>query len=160
MNHIIKQEITIVRNSDGEIFTVGDNTKYGCINTFYIKNNYLLATTVLESHGKYLKDLEKIKQPLLKTEDGVDIFENDITYNVDTLSQIYKLDVNPKIWTSKCSKSSRFRYFSTKEKAEEYVLMNKPCLSLQEVWDVFDIKLPSIGSRRLKLKNLVKTKIK
>src|SRR5690606_23114725 len=68
---------SVKRLSDGEVFTIGDNTKYGCIDNFYIKNNYLLATTVLESNGRYLKDLEKSKKPLFTTEDGVDIFEGD-----------------------------------------------------------------------------------
>ena len=66
---------SVKRLSDGEIFTIGDNTKYGCIDKFYIKNNYLLATTVLESNGRYLKDLEKLKQKLFTTEQRSEIEE-------------------------------------------------------------------------------------
>jgi hypothetical protein len=32
---------------------------------------------------------------------------------------------------------NQFKYFSTKEKAQEYITLNKPCLSLKEVWDAY-----------------------
>jgi len=56
------------------------------------------------------------------------------------------------------------RYFSTKEKAEEYILLNKTVLSLKEVWDIINnvsgVSKPSMKQRSDKLKDLVKSKIK
>jgi hypothetical protein len=128
---------SIKRLSDGEIFTIDDNTKYGCIDKFYIKNNHLLATTVLESNGRYLKDLEKLKQKLFTTEDGVDIFKNIDKY----YTPIYIVDKALNIRYCKkdfsVKPSENVKYFSTKEKAEEYILLNKPCLSLNDLLKFF-----------------------
>jgi len=115
---------SVKRLSDGEIFTIGDNTKYGCIDKFYIKNNYLLSTTVLESNGRYLKYLEKIKQPLFTTEDGVDIFNPTLLWRVSKSSFYFNKYGDYMIQKGSCA----YLCFSTKEKAEEYILMNKPFL--------------------------------
>ena len=48
------------------------------------------------------------------------------------------------------------KYFSTKEKAEEYILMNKPCLSIN---DLQFLKREAIIYWDNKLKDLVKTKL-
>ena len=150
---------SVKRLSDGEIFTIGDNTKYGCIDKFYIKNNYLLSTTVLESNGRYLKYLEKIKQPLFTTEDGVDIFKGDSFYTIDS---------NFKIQFLKNSDEDEVdNAWSTKEKAEEYILVNKPCLSLNDLKQFFpntyvpfkkeESAIEDINTKQLE--NLVKSKI-
>lgn len=141
---------SVKRLSDSEVFTVGDNTKYGCIDEFYIKNNHLLATTVLESSGKYLKDLQKTKQPLFTTEDGVDIFEGDeVTWLFrDELKIAGTRKANENMYTY-------LKYFSTKEKAEEYILLNKPCLSINDVLSVGQRVIVDEG----KLKQIVKSKI-
>lgn len=129
---------SVKRLSDGEIFTINDNTKYGCIDNFYIKNDHLLATTVLESNGRYLKKLEKIKQLLFTTEDGVNIFEGDVSYEVKSNGKIKN---KPLEWFPSKHHLNHINNnnlnFSTKEKAEEYVLMNKKSLSVEDVLSVW-----------------------
>ena len=75
-----------------------------------------------------MKYHKKIKQPLFTTEDDVNIFKGDkycaVFYDFKYLEQEaiknYELD------------NATLR-FSTKEKAEEYILLNKPCLSLNDL---------------------------
>ena len=50
------------------------------------------------------------------------------------------------------------KYFSTKEKAEEYILLNKPCLSLNDIKFAIS-KINNPEEKRNKLKTLVKLKI-
>lgn len=150
---------SIRRLSDSEIFTIGDNTKYGCIDSFYIKNDHLLATTVLESNGRYLKELEKVKQPLFTTEDGVDIFEGDDYFKV--LQETYLL-LNMR--NANVTHNTTATTFSTKEKAEEYILMNKPCLSINDVAKIFvstnyTTKKGNLYPQGQRLRDLVKSKI-
>lgn len=144
---------SVKRLSDSEVFTVGDNTKYGCIDEFYIKNNHLLATTVLESSGKYLKDLQKTKQSLFKTEDGKEIYEGDNTFGIDEKYQFLKF--NGWVWKKNESPNKLHKHFSTKEKAEEYIIMNKPCLSINDVLSVGQRVIVDEG----KLEQIVKSKI-
>jgi len=130
---------SVKRLSDGEIFTVGDNTKYGCIDTFYIKNNYLMVTTILESIGRYLKDIILLKKPLFTTEDGVDIYNGTNFWNVSIFYILNEFQVTNDIYPLGFIKDGS-KQFSIKEKAEEYILMNKPCISLKEVLDNYNTK--------------------
>jgi len=150
---------SIKRKSDGEIFTVGDKcspigkyrdnihsiTKIWFCNPGYLRlssNNYTLG----------IKDIQKVKKPLFTTEDGVDIFENDKIYwiNAYTLDDVYcdtyyqdcgEFDLKDGLISvkefNKLNKDDNelaLLGFSTKEKAEEYIIMNKPCLSLNDIF--------------------------
>ena len=78
-----------------------------------------------------LSEAIKYKQPLFTTEDGVDIFEGDRFWNTRLL-ELTEIQVTNKkyslLFLTDGSKS-----FSTKEKAEEYILKHKPCLSLEDL---------------------------
>jgi hypothetical protein len=123
---------SIKRLSDGEIFTVGDKFQDGTI-TYMRKSPDLMW---IFHNGKRinvkLEDAFKIKQPLFTTEDGVEIFEGDNIWEVFSSFQI-----SITIWKSNYGNNGKplknKLYFSTKEKAEEYILMNKPCLSVKDV---------------------------
>lgn len=110
----------------------------------------------IENYSEFWQPfVEKIKQPLFTTEDGVDIFEGDSYYSYNL-----ELDISSK-FDSAClkisGKNTDNKYFSTKEKAEEYILMNKPCLSLN---DVLKLSIDTEYSYTFqKLKELVKSKI-
>lgn len=160
---------SIKRLSDGEIFTIGDKVinktnslYYGIISEIYIRNNELepyVATTINGNMGLFLNNIEKTKQPLFTTEDGVDIFEGYTFYIID--------DENwqPCIYQNYISinEYKNALKFSTKEKAEEYILMNKPCLSLNDI--IEDIskatKIKNVKNTNMikSLKELVNTKI-
>ncbi len=132
---------SIKRKSDGEIFTISDKIRfidesleetYPCriIKSFKIKDNTIIS--ICDDNGVeiLLKNLKHVKQPLFTTEDGVDIFESDYYYPVEKL--YYFLHEKQK--DHHCTNEDKFWIFSTKEKAEEYILMNKHCLSLNNIF--------------------------
>lgn len=177
LNFMLKNDYSIHsirRLSDGEIFTIGDkifpNNK---IYKFELKNNILkiwhcdisFSTPIIErpsgqpgncSWVEGINNLKKIKQPLFTTEDGVDIFEGNKVYYVEN----YNLNwcIIPNYYKFVQSKT----YFSTKEKAEEYVIMNKPCLSLNDYYSLFEEVLldPKYNKTGRDLEKIVKNKLK
>lgn len=122
----------VKRLSDGEVFTVGDKITGATYNeprniiSFNISNNKLW---IEQDHGSSdLKDIKKLKQPLFTTEDGVDIYDEDEFYWLDK-----GLNIRNSGYTTIYTNIPNTLYFSTKEKAEEHILMNKPCLSINDV---------------------------
>jgi hypothetical protein len=122
-------------NKKEEIFTIGDKTTLGIITCFRLLDNKIMVD--FDNKNSILlrsKQLQHIKQPLFTTEDGVDIFKNIDKY----YTPIYIVDKALNI--RYCEKdfnvkhSENVKYFSIKEKAEEYILMNKPCLSLNDIF--------------------------
>ncbi len=101
-----------------------------------------------------LSEAIKFKQPLFTTEDGVDIFEGD-KYFICTASLSNCIN-NEGIVSKFFKPNPNYKYFSTKEKAEEYILMNKPVLSLKEIKETTTIK----GLSLKKLEKLVQQKLK
>lgn len=144
---------SVKRKSDGEIFTVGDkifpNNK---IYKFELKNDILtiwhydisFSTPVIKGPSgqpgncswiKGIDNLKKIKQPLFTTEDGVDIFKNDEYYYINSSFNNPWEIVNTKADHPDLINKNDLTYkrFSTKEAAEEYILMNKPKYSLNDI---------------------------
>ena len=137
---------SVKRLSDGEIFTIGDKVfrEYSnyTINKISIVNDKCMVSALYDTNNPNgsclyynLNNLKKFKQKLFTTEDGVDIFENNTSiYILDkfTIRHIKHKDFNVI--------SKHVKYFSTKEKAEEYILMNKPLLSYGEVQEYLKVK--------------------
>lgn len=162
---------SVKRLSDDEIFTIGDrinNENYShSLDEIILYNNEILLqhnfATWKTSHN--LKDVQKYKQLLFTTEDGVDIFEDDSIYwvNINTFEKVncnkYNDDLGEISIKSLLSKKYECKAvgFSTKEKAEEYILMNKPCLSLN---DILSLEILESNSDIELLENLIKLKIK
>ncbi len=126
---------SIKRLSDGEVFTVGDKTNAGIIKEFQTHGNHVMVKT--DGGLTTLDGLCIKKQPLFTTEDGVDIFEGDKYYYVDENIELFH--VRKAIHTS--GQDEYFKYFSTKEKAEEYISLNKPKYSEKQVTDYLAFKL-------------------
>lgn len=151
---------SVKRLSDGEIFTVGDlvnNKKLEKI-TLAIneKNDIVLHLENLHRAVYLLKDKPlKTKQPLFTTEDGVNIFdEKQLVYSVSECD--YELQNHQDYaWVKTRNIKRKYHHFSTKEKAEEYILMNKPCLSLKEVLEI----VLFLDRSEKKLKELVQQKL-
>lgn len=138
---------SIKRLSDGEIFTIGDltiskNDSTPCpIKAFEIEKNFMkvyYSEDTEEGEFNYLNKIIKVQsKPLFTTEDDVDIFKGDKFYYVKFKKNRYSLGKVFEVVT--CDRPSCIyepqyeKYFSTKEKAEEYVLMNKPLLTLKDV---------------------------
>lgn len=135
---------SVKRLSDGEVFTIGDLIDFGDFGNKgfqpidKIEVDYFDKTRVTAWDGAYGKGAinkwEKAskKTPLFTTEDGVEIFEGDKFYYP-----------NIHIWKTIISEAdkrvlifirlNKYKPFSTKEKSEEYILLNKPCLSVNEI---------------------------
>jgi len=141
---------SVKRVSDGEIFTIGDSIKYYHTNDKYPKKIisisfgkdlklYFRSQDSLGNSETTINNLEHIKKPkLFTTIDGKDIYEGDKWWFI----HLYENPGlgNGKTWISQESTGIKLnlcnvaiKRFSTKEKAEEYVLMNKPCLSINDV---------------------------
>lgn len=129
--------ISIKRLKDNKIFTIGDlcypkNKPVNCgkITGFDILEN---GSFRIASRYKWylgINDIEHSKpKPLFTTEDGVDIFEGDYYYN------IYQMQICSKLVAKNKIKEGSL-VFSTKEKAEEYIEMNEPKFSKQEILDI------------------------
>ena len=145
----------IKRLSDGEIFTIGDKvfSEYinYTINKIGIVNDKCMVSALYDTNNPNgsrlhynLNNLKKAKQPLFTTEDGVDIFEGDTFYYVKFTQ--YNMTVGKPFEIVKGNhptfkyEPQYEKYFSTKEKAEEYILLNKPCLSYGDVQEYLKIK--------------------
>jgi hypothetical protein len=118
---------SVKRLSDDEIFTIGD--KY---NDGDLKNETIIKFNISSENGllvnsNMLKNISKAKQSLFKTDDGVAIYEGDIFYTIDS---------SFKVQTTFGGKDEVDNAWSTKEAAEKYILMNKPCLSIKEILEL------------------------
>lgn len=138
--------LSVKRLSDREIFTIGDKItfkglfgnssehKFDIIRGFGNTVDDNLA--VIYHNGKVgLHKVEKYRV-LFTTEDGVDTFEGDnYFYTNSGGSCVYKEVATVGIidYERKCNVVR----FSTKEKAEEYLLMEKPILSLNDLLSVW-----------------------
>lgn len=125
---------SVKRLSDGEIFSVGDKvynpkcpSQNFIIESFYpdCNKNHMLCG---KGHVSIAK-IEHCKEPILITEDGVELFEGDCFYFVDKWFGCWNGTV--------CDSNIRdkYKYFSTSEAAEKYLNENKPMYSKKEVID-------------------------
>jgi len=132
---------SIKRLSDGEVFTIGDriqNPGY----PYYILGNINVMGNEIELTQKdwnpstdgvgtirQFKLLIKLK-PVFTTQDGVDIYLGDEYFAVDngnTRGGVYKFNADGKFLEPSLVR------FSTRELAEDYILLNKKCLSVQDI---------------------------
>ncbi|AGO48898.1 hypothetical protein N356_gp008 [Cellulophaga phage phi14:2] len=161
---------SVKRLSDGEVFTVGDRIcfKYyngnvsSILHKIEIKESEIVYTTDYGKRTQFL-NVKHVEKPLFTTEDGIDIFEGDgYWYVQDGSEPTHHHYPNQAKYTKlkgadilKLSDKGVKR-FSTKETAEEYILMNKPCLSINDV-----LSAPRyLGDWSKNLKELVKSKMK
>ena len=116
---------------------------------------------------EFIKDFNK--EPILTTFDNVELFNQDVYYFIwlnkpahgQEINKVYKAIVRP--LEEDASWSSDAVFFSTKESAEDYILLNKPILSLNDLISVwgnnkdFDVYKESPMFKNFK--NLAKTKM-
>ena len=153
---------SVRRKSDGLILTVGDKTRNYHIKSFEIINNQMVVNMDLGTKKDLLCDMplpQKVEK-LFTTEDGVDIFEGKEVFVIHPTT----LNTIVGITTIEYSSYKGWLFFSTKKALEEYILMNKPCLSFNEVLKLKDEHYLQIGVLRttsfwIQLKELVKTKL-
>jgi hypothetical protein len=127
---------SVRRLSDGEVFSVGDKVSYGkpctIIRFFITSNNLMWCDLEYENGNEYhnvnICALDKAKQPLFTTEDGKEIFEGDEYWFTHDDYRVSATKAG-----SEVRKNAIQKTFSTEEAAKEYVVMNKPCLSVDDV---------------------------
>lgn len=160
---------SVKRLYDNEIFSIGDKInfrglygnnnahKYDTIKGFKFKQDGSLG--VKYHNGLVgIEKIQKYKEVLFTTEDGVDIFEG------DEVTWLFRDELKI-AGTRKADKNmyTDLKYFSKKEKTEEYILLNKSCLSLNDllsVWgDKKDLNIYKGSPMFQKFKNLAKTKL-
>lgn len=170
--------------SVGDEIITGASDSYASIYGFKIIDNKLCINhthsflvnqmTPGTPSGCHLYLISKKKKPLFKTEDGINIFENKegeikywTLYNGDAQckANIWKISDAPIIvknlipHKTEVLKRIGLLRFSTKEAAENYRLLNKPCLSIEEVMSVAYNPAESRTSSSRKLKEIVKNKL-
>lgn len=145
---------SVKRLSDGEVFTVGDLIDFG---DFGNKGNqpiekfeidYFDKTRITAWGGAFGLGLDRwktapVKTPLFTTEDQVDIFIGDKFYVVETRFNLYKLHETVGGHFSKDKPT--FKRFHSKEKAEEFIWLNKACLSVTDLLNIQN-KYKSVGN--------------
>lgn len=159
---------SVKRLSDGVEFKIGDIIRRkGGKCTFEIFSLEVKGSTLRasgsETEASYkggcqgyieeeLEHLTKIEK-LFTTEDGVDIYEGDSYWRVD----VEEFIVYPKE-TAKGREDDDmvFANYSTRQAAEEYILMNKPCLSINDLLHNLNWSMNSFVIN--KLKELAKSK--
>lgn len=151
---------SVKRLSDGEVFTVGDlvDTKGSDEDVFDedVRWRGLIDEMVVEGDKLYfqirrpdertwaisktIENIKHAKKPLFTTEDGVEISKGDSVWSVNINDWCYRGGFSADdSWNQKQAKFNGYLYFSTEEKAQEYILMNKPMLSLNDLLDVWGV---------------------
>jgi len=138
INSPIHKIHSVKRLSDGEVFTVGDFIKQGHnyeITGFH--QNYLgyifIETKDISKVFPPLSRAVKVNKPLFTTQDGKEIFKDQYFWYVTNCFKIREYSAD-ECWTPKIDGVE----FSTKELAEEYVLMNSPCLSVKATMKIIE----------------------
>ena len=124
---------SVKRLSDGEDFTIGDNTSDGIISEIHSHDSYtggILFKIKDKTISISINGAKKVELPVLFiTEDGVEIREgSNKVWWLDREYRLYDTYFGPK---DICYKEDK--YFSTREAAVAYRLRYKPCLSLDDI---------------------------
>lgn len=131
---------TVKRLSDGEVFSIGDMCDTFFLGKIeYIRVNGKHCTVGGEKWGCPLQSAKKAPIPeekpvLFTTEDGVVIREGDDAWVVNGIWAVFlKCAFDQEKYEDLVN---HCLFFSTKEAANEYVTMNKPCLNLTEIDEI------------------------
>ena len=135
---------SVKRLSDGEVFTVGDKYDDGDLKNETIREFVISSENGLLVNTNLLKNVSKSKKPLFTTEDGVEIFGGEIVWRAASKDgHIFDNPerVNTAHWDIYLHNygANVHKHFSTKEKAEEYILLNKPVLSFNDIRNNFPV---------------------
>jgi hypothetical protein len=156
---------SVKRLLDGEVFTVGDRIKvyqHGSTKTIDSIDLYGNTSSLKEgiwftynSGSCHITHIIKQKNLVYLTLNEQDIFEGDTVWYVNRENFYYDyIKAYPEV--NFCSE--RRAYFLTEEEAKNFIIENKPALSIKEFWEITTMS----GSNRVKsivLKELVKQRL-
>lgn len=135
--------LSVKRLSDGEVFTLGDETNKGVIKSFEHYDE-VCHCKVFSGLDVYNGDINKLKHPIFTTEDDVNIYEGDeywyVPNSFDCIGHVYDAYKN-------VTQSKNKTYFSTREKAEKYLKDNRAS------YEILSIKEKDGDNRVLKVKD-------
>jgi len=140
---------SIKRLSDNTIFTIGDKIKSDnpnchaktpeAITKIQLNKdgNPCLFTNSFSNNGVNIFKAVKCEK-LFITEDGVDIYYGDSLYWLNVKGFIYepKYSLGKYNWSGCRSDNDAYKWFSTKQKAEEYIAKSKPILTTVDGVDI------------------------
>jgi len=130
---------SVKRLSDGEIFSISNHVGYNCkdllvIKEFKIKNNrlYIKYSNSPEFFDDWLcSNFNKFRPILFTTEDNIDIYPGDTYWCVNTAPHLWSIFEQTSKEKTKLNKT--VLAFYSECKALDYLVENKPTLSLKEV---------------------------
>jgi hypothetical protein len=164
----------VKRGSDGQLFTVGDelcNLGVFSDETHKITSIQLINGTIALNYGNggsiVIQAAKKAPIPppkpvLLTTEEGVDKFNGDSTYFVNTDN--YRMSILYNLAGNVLENFPSYLFFHSEVAAREYVFMHKPCLSVNDVTSVLTL-FENLSAKVMwpnyeeKFKQLAKSKI-
>lgn len=154
---------SVRRTSDNAVFTVNLVTEQGKITKIDYRKETGLHIYVNTSKLPYdypykIQELQIKKQPILTTHDGKDIFELDKCWYVGK-----EFEINEWVaFETEILHLDKLKYFSTKEAAEQYITLNKHCLSVNESLKAYPapIDIPLYNELKQNLIELAKSKTK
>jgi hypothetical protein len=140
---------SVKRLSDGEVFSIGDKVWSKQPEHPDVITEIKLGTNMegmegihnpyfcVKDHtfGCYIDSINHYKEPDFFSEDGIPIYEGDKVALLSTDNWIVTFPVNAPLRPFK-GDHGQFKYFSSESAANEYVLNNKPLLSLKEILSV------------------------
>lgn len=115
------------------IGTIAKEDKIDYVYYYLEKDSHTgIGSSIIENNPEFWKKVEK----LFTTEDGIDIFEGDEYYFIvlnDILPNNWVIQRHRCDWNNQRKPALGKVQFSTKQKAEEYIYLNKPRFSFKDM---------------------------
>jgi len=129
---------SVKRLSDGEVFSIGDKVKETITGTCkgWDISEFTYKDTRCFSAGVNINNIEKYKGPLLITEDGYEIYdEKQLLWDTSDNNWNFLEKTEAKYFP--IFNSTHRKCWYKKENAQNYIFMNKPSLSLNDLLSVW-----------------------
>lgn len=170
-NYLLRGDFSIHairRENDGTIFTIGCKYTHYCspqkivtLKKFYIAGEFIFLNSTSESRFESRIDNVSLVEKVLTTEDEVDKYIGDIVVcvNVSNTPRLANRNYPVDITTME---DGDYKYFHSFNKAEEFVLLNTKCLSVNDILTYCGATAVDVGTfflSKVNLKELAKSKL-
>lgn len=129
-----------------------------------IKTNSFTLEIGCEPSEQYWEEVIEVISPFLITEDGVELYDGDSfvwqthDYKNRTKASIQNPDFLEQVQVKYAKSIKHCKFFRDKNKAQEYILFNKPCLSIEDLKTINHANNEIFAIKVNKLEELVKSK--
>jgi hypothetical protein len=117
---------SVKRLSDMEVFTIGDIVNYGKITKFQVDGEMMLVNTG-KGWSYDLGEIRSERKPIFVTNDDVKVFEGDEYWYISPQWSVLSVK------SANGFMHGAFAILSTEQAAKDWVVLNKPSLSLAEL---------------------------